>query len=164
MIIHNFYFILWYALWLYILLCLSGKIVWDHWKGQRQNRKKRRIQSFFSLHKALTPHWARRLRKFARDDVLFEVICESYVLLREQYIHQEREKMDVFMQTFLTETIRSLPTQDHHMRCLILYHVKQLSFQCPTARQILLDWKPQSRLEQILIEEISIQKAESLVR
>lgn len=157
MILHNFYFILWYALWGYILLCLCGKLFLDATKNAKRRRRTDQITALFSKQLPPNSKQKRRLKKHAADDLLFEHICKSYFRFRREYPPEERPQWDAWFQDLVTKRIESPAMEDVQMRCLMLWVLNQLPFSSAAIRRFLNECAAGSKLEQALAEKIDSQ-------
>lgn len=101
MTISHFYFVAACAVWIYILLCCTVKLVLDRFREAGMKCRCRRIRRYFSPCSAGKIS-AATLRKYAKNDALLTCACESYSKNVSSYGPEEKRvhEKDVFEMLF----------------------------------------------------------------
>ena len=104
MSIEHFYIVAGYGVWIYVLFCVFIKLVLDRRGMHKEFQKKEKIRKFFSKEIAARKKlkYRKRLMQYAKNDELFDYICEIYLLERERYTKEENARY----RKFLTKIIR----------------------------------------------------------
>lgn len=84
MMIRNFYIVLWYLFWSYLMLCLCIKLFMDRIKRIRRAGRLAYIHRSFSAGSLDGKRVRRRLERYAKDDILFFHICEYCLAGRKE--------------------------------------------------------------------------------
>ena len=158
MTIHNIYLTAIFCLWLYILLCFCCKIIVDKAQQHRNTVRMHRINLFFS-----TGHIDRsRVRSFqkiltyAKDDILFNYICDRYAEMAPQYDPNEKAILDLYMRKLLHMRIHLWDGQDPLVRCTLINNIYLCRITSDEIRLFLLECGECTQLEQYCID---LQKA-----
>ena len=96
MTIHNFYFAAAYGIWIYILLCLTVKLILDHHKRRIYARRERLVRQFFACNSYQQKEERQfvKIRRYVKSSIpLFVCACESYRVAQEAYAPAQHEDM-----------------------------------------------------------------------
>lgn len=151
MIIHEFYIIAWYALWMYFLLCICVKLFADNRKNKSISRNQRYIRKFFLVYiDQMDPKSAKRILKYSRNDILFDDICECYFAQRDSEVFESvRFEIDGLMIRIFEQKLRSLPEKDLLLRYLLLNNIHRSGFELKRFEDSLPEYMKRAKSEQV---------------
>ena len=124
MTIRHFYLLAGYALWIYILVCIFGKVVSDRLRQHRLRREKRYIHRLFSSPPPVLPR--KKLLKLSRQDSLLGEICSCYASSG----CQDRAAMEAILCSRLEHIWKEPPL----VRCLLLRSIILCGAHAPALR------------------------------
>ena len=107
MIVEHLGLVVSYLLWSYILICIFIKLTFYNKKG-----RKKIIIRFLDNKSYMKNITMRRVRRYVRDEELFDFLCYGYCKKRSRYSNKEKRWFDKFMKEILCEKIKLSKKRD----------------------------------------------------
>lgn len=155
MVIYNFYITAWYALWIYVILCVAAKLIMDRYRLHRTNKNKQKIELFFSsFHETADEEQSQAILKLSDSNVLFDCICDCYIGFSRSCSEKTKDEMASFMRRIFRRKIKAVSPEDKWTRCLILNNLQRTGVRLIQAEQFIKKCSENSEIEKIIAEEL----------
>ena len=154
MTIHNIYLTIGFSLWAYLLICFCCKLFSDALYRKLRGKRIHRINVFFSsghVDRSRVRSFQKILR-YAKDDALFNYICDRYAEMLEMYTVNEKAILELYMRKIFHMRIHQLNTNDRLGRCALIDNIYRCRVTSDEIRLFLLECGEHTQLEQYCID------------
>ena len=121
MVIEHLGLVISYTIWCYILICIFIKLTFVNRKG-----KKRIIIKLLNNKSFAKKITSRRVRKYVRDEELFDFLCYEYCKRRSRYTKPEKAWFEKFLKKVLSEKIKLSEKKDDLYKVFLMKKIERL--------------------------------------
>ena len=138
MTIHNFFVVIGYIFWAYILFYITVRAIYKVYREKQYDKNVKYIESFFEPYKKKKSSLSLyKISKITDDDRLFKLCCDCYLKNIKTCSDKEKELLKNYLTNIVDYKIFMTSAHNRLTRCLIIAYAKTCSLESKRINQFL---------------------------